>query len=65
MALVGDVTEAGQCAVRGFEGTAGVCSEGRKAQCEDQHEGKAPGEVGPRNQSPCWVRSVMGRAAES
>lgn len=46
-------------------GAAGVSSEGRKVQCEGQHEGKAPGEVGTRNQSLCWVESVMGRAAES
>lgn len=53
-------------AAQGFsQGPVAVCSEGRKVQCEDQHEGKAPGENGPRNQSPRWVKVAMGRAAES
>lgn len=41
MAFGGDVTDTGQCAVRALTGTAGVHSEGRKVQCEGQHEGRA------------------------
>lgn len=43
-------------------GAAGVSSEGRKVQCEGQHEGKAHGEVGARNQSPCWVEVSDGES---
>lgn len=43
-------------------GTAGVRSEGRKMQGEGQHEGKARGEEGPRNQSPCWVKVSGGES---
>lgn len=40
-------------AAQGFsQGPVAMCSEGRKVQCEDQHEGKAPGENGPRSQNP-------------
>lgn len=49
--LLGDLT-----------GAAGISSEGRKVQCEGQHEGKAHGEVGARNQSPCWVEVSDGES---
>lgn len=58
MALVGDVTGAGQCAVKSFDRNCRAVFRGE----EGQHEGKGPGEVGCRNQSPCWVKVSDGES---